>query len=87
MDQLLFDRATGSIGPNTFARLETTRLLRSFRPAPNIRFDGGHKGSATADDGGHGSTSIPANQEHKVDLWAHQNGVNALALERFSGRM
>lgn len=86
MDQLLFDRATGSIGPNTFARLETTRLLRSFRPAPHIRFDGGHKGSLTTGDVGRSSTSIPAIQEH-TDLWAHQNGVNALALERHDGRM
>ncbi|KAK3328525.1 WD40-repeat-containing domain protein [Cercophora scortea] len=90
MNQLLFERSTGNIRPNVFAGLETTRVLSSFRPAPRFRFDGGGGGGASApgdsrepEDGsvtgvtGEGSTSI----------WAHPAGVNALALERFDGRI
>lgn len=87
MNELLFDRAAGSLGPNAFARLETNRLLRSFRPAPHIRFDGGHKGLATSASFVEGSSSTLASQSQDGDVWAHQAGVNALALERFDGRM
>ncbi|KAF3760802.1 WD40 repeat-like protein [Cryphonectria parasitica EP155] len=88
MDKSLFERATGALGPNVFAKLETTKLVRSFRPAPHFRFDGGHKGSATTDSTARGiSRSAPANHEQGQDLWAHQAGVNALALERFDGRI
>ncbi|KAI0472677.1 WD40-repeat-containing domain protein [Xylariaceae sp. FL0804] len=75
MNQLLFERSCGSLGPNVFARLQLTQLVRSFRPAPEFRFDGGEKGTAVAD--GQASASV----------WSHQAGVNALALERFDGRI
>lgn len=87
MNELLFERAAGNLGPNAFARLETNRLLRSFRPAPHLRFDGGHKGSATSVKVGETSSSALASQGQDGDIWAHQAGVNALALERFDGRM
>lgn len=86
MNQLLFERATGGLGPNAFAKLETTRLLRSFRPAPQFRFDGGEKGAAV-ESGEASSGPANANADHKKSIWAHQAGVNALALERFDGRM
>lgn len=86
MNQLLFERATGALGPNAFAKLEITRLLRSFRPAPQFRFDGGEKGAAV-DNGQDSSDPANPNDDHKKDIWAHQAGVNALALERFDGRM
>ncbi len=76
MNQLLFERACGAIGPNVFARLECTKLLRSFRPAPRLRFDGGER--AVVDE---------RNEDNHVNLWAHQAGVNALALEKFDGRL
>ncbi|KAJ9156089.1 DNA excision repair protein ERCC-8 [Pleurostoma richardsiae] len=82
MNQLLFERATGNIGPNVFAKLETTKLLRSFQPAPQWRFDGGERGSAIGD----GESDSPGADRRK-DIWAHQSGVNALALERFDGRI
>lgn len=87
MNQLLFERATGALGPNVFAKLETTRLLSSFRPAPHHRFDGGETGSAIDNGEGssRGSNAVITNQ--KQHIWAHQAGVNALALERFDGRM
>lgn len=86
MNQLLFERATGGLGTNAFAKLETTRLLRSFRPAPQFRFDGGEKGAAV-DNGEGRSNSAKPNTDSKSNIWAHQAGVNALALERFDGRM
>ncbi|KAI1085183.1 WD40-repeat-containing domain protein [Whalleya microplaca] len=82
MNQLLFERSSGGIGPNVFARLQTTQLLNSFRPAPQFRFDGGEKGAAVQDGEAGPVASGPASS-----IWAHQAGVNALALERFDGRI
>jgi DNA excision repair protein ERCC-8 len=81
MNELLYERSTGNLGPHVFARLQTTQLLRSFRPAPHFRFDGGETGVSgnPSDDE---SSDYPA-----TSLWAHQAGVNALALERFDGRI
>ncbi|KAI1178097.1 WD40-repeat-containing domain protein [Nemania sp. FL0916] len=80
MNELLLERATGAVGPNVFARLQTTQLLRSFRPVPRFRFDGGERGVAILD--GEASSS-----DSPSSLWAHQAGVSALALERFDGRI
>lgn len=77
MNQLLFERSTGNVGPNVFARLHTSQLVTSLCSAPQHRFDGGERGTAVHDgeiDPGH-------------HIWAHQSGINALALERFEGRM
>lgn len=84
MNELLLERSTGNLGPNAFARFQTTQLLRSFRPAPHLRFDGGEAGV--------GGAASPSDDESSADqppvaLWAHQAGVNALALERFDGRI
>lgn len=88
MNQLVFERATGSLGPNVFAKLETTNLLSSFRPAPHHRFDGGEAGLAIPDNGeGSSRGSSAVRPDQKQHVWAHQAGVNALALERFDGRM
>ncbi|KAB5555010.1 WD repeat protein [Coniochaeta sp. 2T2.1] len=80
MNEFLFERSTGNLGPYAFARLETTRLLRSFRPAPHFRFDSGETGLS-------GNASDDDESEAAASLWAHQSGVNALALERFDGRI
>lgn len=82
MNQLLFERSTGNLGPNVFARLETTRLLRSFAAAPQFRFDGGERGTKLED----GEVSQAVLGE-RVDIWAHQAGINSLAIDRFDGRM
>ncbi|KAI1112664.1 WD40-repeat-containing domain protein [Nemania sp. NC0429] len=79
MNQLLLDRAAGVVGPNVFARLQTTQLLSSFRPAPQYRFDGGERGIAVSDG--------EASSDAASSIWAHQAGVSALALERFDGRI
>lgn len=86
MNQLLFERATGGLGSNAFAKLETTRLVRSFRPAPQFRFDGGEKGAAL-DSGESSFDPRNASTELKKNIWSHQAGVNALALDRFDGRI
>lgn len=82
MNQILFERSTGNIGPNVFAKLQTSQLLHSFGPAPRFRFDGGERGAV----GGSDDADVVAGNA-KTSLWAHQAGVNALALERFDGRM
>ncbi|RYP64921.1 hypothetical protein DL771_008553 [Monosporascus sp. 5C6A] len=82
MNQLLFERSTGSVGPNVFARLQTTQLLNSFRPTPHFRFDGGERGTAIHD----GEAGL-VNANAGSHIWAHQAGVSALALERFEGRI
>ncbi|KAI0156949.1 WD40 repeat-like protein [Xylariaceae sp. FL1272] len=80
MNELLLARSTGAVGPNAFARLQTTQLLKSFRPAPGYRFDGGERGIAVRD--GQASSA-----DSPTSIWAHQAGVGALALERFDGRI
>jgi DNA excision repair protein ERCC-8 len=82
MNQLLFERASGNIGPNAFARLHLTQLLTSFQPAPKHRFDGGERGTAVHHEADGSSASGSGSH-----IWAHQAGVNALALERFDGRL
>lgn len=94
MNQLLFERSTGNVGCNTFERIHTHELLASFRAAPHLRFDGGERGTAIHRDSiaeASGPTQphrrnavAPATPQH---IWAHQAGVNSLALERFEGRM
>lgn len=82
MNQLSFERSTGNVGPNVFARLQTTQLLNSFRPAPHFRFDGGERGTAI-----HDGEAASVNSGHGSHIWSHQAGVSALSLERFEGRM
>jgi DNA excision repair protein ERCC-8 len=82
MNQLLLERSTGNVGPNAFTKLQTTRLVKSFRPANRFRFDGGEAG-VPADATEAGSSSL----ETRLPTWAHQAGVNALALDRFDGRL
>ena len=87
MNSLLFERSSGNIGPDVFARIQTTALLRSFWPAPRLRFDGGERGPGAAAAGEGGSAVAHADNLSRASLWAHQAGVSALALERFDGRM
>lgn len=90
MNALLFERGSGSLGPNAFARLQTTALLTSFSAAPRFRFDGGERAAEDGPGQRRSSSTSSAGQETgapKTALWAHQAGVGALALERFDGRM
>jgi len=82
MNQLLFDRSTGAIGPSAFARLQTSQLVNALQPAPRLRFDGGEKEDVRIDEDVGSQTS--GSQGTKI--WAHQSGVNALSLD-IEGRM
>ncbi|GAB1313816.1 hypothetical protein MFIFM68171_04026 [Madurella fahalii] len=90
MNQLLFERSSGNIGPNVFARVKTNSLLRSFTAAPRVRFDGGER-EPRANQGESAAASArgvaPDDDSSRSSLWAHQAGVSALALERFDGRL
>lgn len=81
MNELLNERAAGRLGQNALARRVCTDLLHAFRPAPRLRFDGGEIGTNIELDEGR------SHSRNGRDIWAHQAGVNALALERFDGRM
>lgn len=76
MNQYLFDREIGSLGPHAFERIQTSKLAHATHPAPALRFDGGEVG-IPRDDSQSGTPSI----------WAHQSGVNALVIDRFDGRL
>ncbi|GKT60078.1 DNA excision repair protein ERCC-8 [Colletotrichum tofieldiae] len=73
MQARLFARSTGELSPDGFARATTSELARSFAAAPHHRFDG--EGAEPEEEGRH------------VPLWAHRVGVNALALDKFDGRL
>jgi len=80
MNQLLFDRSTGNLSPQTFARTQTSHLLHAIQPAPRLRFNGGEKEVQPVDDNGE-RLENPAGPSIETKIWAHQAGVNALAID------
>ncbi|KAL8392512.1 hypothetical protein RB595_002631 [Gaeumannomyces hyphopodioides] len=86
MNHLLFERLVGDVDQKTFARLHTTRLLHSFHAAPHHRFDGGEQSITLYGSGAAGPSRL-ADENERRSIWAHKSGVNALALERFDGRV
>ncbi|KAK4237471.1 hypothetical protein C8A03DRAFT_34588 [Achaetomium macrosporum] len=89
MNSLLLERSLGHLGPNAFARIQTTALLSSFSAAPRFRFDGGERaaGQPSSSALSHAGASGHEGDTVRASLWAHQAGVSALALERFDGRI
>ncbi|KAF4458027.1 DNA excision repair protein ERCC-8 [Fusarium austroafricanum] len=77
MQSNLLARETGDFRPLDFARSITSELLRSFAPAPQHRFNG----ERTA------KPDIAGVDERAHNIRAHGTGVNALALEKFDGRI
>lgn len=77
MNQLIFDRSTGAIGPKAFARLQTSFLNHAIQPAPRLKFNGGEKEVEQLDDDGN---PIPQ-PTGETKLWAHQAGANALGID------
>ena len=77
MNQFVFNRSTGSLGPGVFARLHTTQRIHSIQANPNLRFDGGEKEIAP-DDGEKADTFVGSGDPK---IWAHQAGANALAID------
>ncbi|KAM3075196.1 hypothetical protein ACMFMG_007353 [Clarireedia jacksonii] len=82
MNQLLFDRSTGNLDPKAFARIQTSQLLHAIQPAPSLQFNGGEKAISNNGD------ERPRDRDPtELKLWAHQTGVNALAIDKFEGKI
>jgi len=77
MNQLLFDRSTGNLGPRDFARLYTSQLVERIQLAPKLRFDGGEKEYIASRDGVGAAGSLKSEPKQ----WAHQAGVNAIDID------
>jgi DNA excision repair protein ERCC-8 len=80
MNQLLFDRSTGNLGPHAFARIQTSQLVHAIQPAPRLRFDGGEKETVPSNDSARDGES-PESTQVAQKIWAHQAGVNALSVD------
>lgn len=80
MNQLLFDRSSGILSPQAFARIQLSALVRALQPAPRLRFNGGEREVPQQDDIGNGVGSQAA-PSTETRIWAHQAGANALALD------
>jgi len=80
MNQLLFDRSSGNLSPQAFARIQTSTLVRAIQPGPRVRFNGGEKAAPLGDDADNGVES-QAGSSAETRIWAHQAGANALALD------
>jgi DNA excision repair protein ERCC-8 len=81
MNQLLFNRSTGNVSPEAFARIQTTQRIHAIQPCPRLRFNGGEK-EVAPEDGDGADTQLAGEPK----IWAHQAGVNALAID-IDGRM
>ena len=77
MNQLLYNRSVGTLGPQAFARIQTTQLIRAIQPCPQFRFDGGEKEIVPW--GEDEDENFQSGEDKKI--WAHQAGANALAID------
>lgn len=84
MNRLLFDRSTGILGPQAFAKIQTSQLLHAIQPAPRLLFDGGEK-EVVPSSSSTGSLD-PDKGEGENKSWTHQAGVNALSID-IDGKM
>lgn len=73
MNQLLFDRSLGTLGPRAFARFQTSERIHTVQQT-NLRFNGVEKEALPIDDDGKLKRQVPI-------TWAHRAGVNALAID------
>ncbi|KAH7356499.1 WD40-repeat-containing domain protein [Rhexocercosporidium sp. MPI-PUGE-AT-0058] len=85
MNPLLFDRSMGNLGPQAFARIQTSQRILSIQPAPRLRFNGGEKETALVDDDNDDRASQfrvpPVEESTEPKIWAHQSGANSLAID------
>jgi DNA excision repair protein ERCC-8 len=79
MNQLLFDRSTGNLSPQAFARIQTSQLIHAIQPAPRLCFNGREKETLPTSSAGSGESQAGAEAAEKT--WTHQAGVNALSLD------
>lgn len=80
MHQLLFARSTGDLGAQAFSRIQTSKLLGSIQSCPRVRFNGGEREVVVPLDDGEESSPVTSGGS-KSKIWAHQSGVNALAID------
>jgi DNA excision repair protein ERCC-8 len=80
MNQLLFDRSTGNLSPQAFSRIQTSQLLHAIQSAPRVRFNGGEKEHVAENEAGE-SVEPSERGPEESKIWAHQAGVNALAID------
>lgn len=66
MNQLLFNRSTGNLSPQAFARLQTSQLISAIEPAPKLCFNGGEKGIDSPDE----EVQPHASRTAEVKIWA-----------------
>lgn len=76
MNQQLFDRGVGSLGPRAFERIQTSKLVYASQLSLSLRFDG-EQVEIPQDDSQPGAQFIHA----------HRSGINALAVDRFDGKL
>lgn len=79
----LLSRSLGDISPCVLKTEYSTQLLRALQPAPHVRFDTAQRVEERR------QTEAPRRGEileDENDAFAHQAGVNALAVEKFEGR-
>lgn len=83
MNQFLFDRSTGILKPNAFARLQSTHLVYDIQQASSYQFDGGENSGADLE------TFVTEADVNNGDVkaCAHLAGINALVVDRFEGRL
>lgn len=80
MHDRILARELGSLNPRDFAKSVTADLINDFGLAQHHRFDGtsGPAGAAAASGD---------RQPHETSIVAHRGGSNALAIEKFDGKL
>lgn len=84
MNSFLLNRTIGSISPPVLQRAQTTRLIHAISPTPGVQFRNEHTGTNVAFTAGQQDEDQGRGTEQ---IWAHKAGVNALAIDRFEGRL
>jgi DNA excision repair protein ERCC-8 len=79
MHDRILARELGVLSPRDFAKSVTADLLGDFAAAPHHRFDG-----VSGDAAGRASA---AGRPHETSIVAHRGGANALAIEKYEGRL
>lgn len=86
MNHLIFDRQSGNLSHQAFARLHLTSLIHAIQPAPGILFDGGE----TPEKLDQADVEVVDDIDDwaaRQTTWAHKAGANALAIDKFDGRL
>jgi len=84
MNSFLLNRTIGSISPPVLQRAQTTRLVHAISPTPGVRFRNEQTGADVASTADRRDEDQDGGTER---IWAHKAGVNALAIDRFEGRL